>query len=120
MNTKDYLPLIESTLASIFEGKEPYNLYEPIRYVLSIGGKRLRPTFALMSCDLFGGNVNDAVYPACALEVYHNFTLLHVTAGDGFLNGTDDDVADIGISSPGPAKHTDAHKFFCTGVVSNF
>ena len=77
MNTKDYLPLIESTLVSIFEGKEPYNLYEPIRYVLSIGGKRLRPTFALMSCDLFGGNVNDAVYPACALEVYHNFTLLH-------------------------------------------
>ena len=77
MNTKDYLPLIESTLVSIFEGKEPYNLYEPIRYVLSIGGKRLRPTFALMACDLFGGNVNDAVYPACALEVYHNFTLLH-------------------------------------------
>ena len=77
MNTKNYLPLIESTLVSIFEGKEPYNLYEPIRYVLSIGGKRLRPTFALMSCDLFGGNVNDAVYPACALEVYHNFTLLH-------------------------------------------
>ena len=56
---------------------EPLQLYEPIAYTLDIGGKRLRPALVLMSCDLFGGEINKAVYPAMGVEIFHNFTLLH-------------------------------------------
>src|ERR1700744_2149787 len=52
-------------------------LYEPISYILSIGGKRMRPALLLMACDLFGGDVDDALAPALAIEVFHNFTLMH-------------------------------------------
>src|ERR1700742_1483832 len=55
----------------------PAELYEPISYILSIGGKRLRPALLLMACDLFGGEVDAAVSPALAIEVFHNFTLMH-------------------------------------------
>ncbi|RVU03100.1 polyprenyl synthetase family protein [Mucilaginibacter limnophilus] len=55
----------------------PNELYEPITYILSIGGKRLRPALVLMACDMFGGRVEDAVQPALAIEVFHNFTLMH-------------------------------------------
>lgn len=55
----------------------PLGLYEPIGYVLSLGGKRIRPMLTLMSCDMFGGDVKKALPAALALEVFHNFTLLH-------------------------------------------
>src|SRR5476651_2158612 len=55
----------------------PTELYEPIKYILSIGGKRMRPALLLMACDLFGGDVNSAIPPALAIEVFHNFTLMH-------------------------------------------
>src|ERR1700761_4783421 len=55
----------------------PAELYEPIRYILSLGGKRMRPALLLMACDLFGGDVHKAVAPALAIEVFHNFTLMH-------------------------------------------
>ncbi len=55
----------------------PAELYEPIRYMLSLGGKRIRPLLTLMACDLFGGNINDSVSSALALELFHNFTLVH-------------------------------------------
>ncbi len=55
----------------------PKNLYAPIKYVLSLGGKRIRPLAALMACDLFCGDATKAIKPALALEVFHNFTLLH-------------------------------------------
>ncbi len=57
--------------------KEPANLYEPIHYILQIGGKRLRPVLTLMTCDLFEGNVKQAYDAALAIEVFHNFTLVH-------------------------------------------
>ncbi|RXP44489.1 polyprenyl synthetase family protein [Lutibacter sp. HS1-25] len=57
--------------------KEPVNLYEPIHYILQIGGKRLRPVLTLMTCDLFGGNLRKAYDAALAVEVFHNFTLIH-------------------------------------------
>lgn len=57
--------------------KEPINLYEPIHYILQLGGKRLRPVLTLMSCDLFGGNVKEAYDAALAIEIFHNFTLVH-------------------------------------------
>src|ERR1700759_413091 len=55
----------------------PAQLYEPISYILSLGGKRMRPALLLMACDLFGGDVDAAIPPALAIEVFHNFTLMH-------------------------------------------
>ena len=57
--------------------KKPSSLYEPIKYTLDLGGKRMRPLLTLIACDLFDGNVSDAVKPALGLEIFHNFTLLH-------------------------------------------
>jgi geranylgeranyl diphosphate synthase type II len=55
----------------------PASLYEPISYILSLGGKRMRPALLLMACDLFGGDVMAAIPPALAIEVFHNFSLMH-------------------------------------------
>lgn len=57
--------------------KEPKGLYEPIGYTLAAGGKRLRPTLALIASALFGGKEEEVLPAALALEVFHNFTLLH-------------------------------------------
>lgn len=56
---------------------EPENLYSPIDYALQSGGKRLRPVLVLMATKLFGGDVEKAIKPAVAMEIFHNFTLLH-------------------------------------------
>lgn len=56
---------------------DPLQLYQPIAYTLDLGGKRLRPLLVLMSCDIFGGNIEKAIYPAMGVEIFHNFTLLH-------------------------------------------
>lgn len=58
-------------------GASPVELYEPINYIMSLGGKRLRPCLLLMACDMFGGDVEQALAPALAIEVFHNFTLMH-------------------------------------------
>ncbi len=55
----------------------PAELYEPIKYILSLGGKRIRPALLLMACDMFGGDIRKAIPPALAIEVFHNFTLMH-------------------------------------------
>lgn len=55
----------------------PKELYEPIEYILRQGGKRMRPTLCLLSCDMFGGNIEDCLTPAVAAEIFHNFTLVH-------------------------------------------
>ncbi len=57
--------------------KEPRGLYEPIGYVLSMGGKRIRPVLTLMACNLFSEEITMAIQPALGIEVFHNFTLLH-------------------------------------------
>jgi len=62
---------------------EPSELYEPINYILDLGGKRIRPLFTLLSCELFGGNYNNAVNQAIAIEIFHNFTLMHDDIMDG-------------------------------------
>ncbi|MBQ5458541.1 MAG: polyprenyl synthetase family protein, partial [Bacteroidales bacterium] len=56
---------------------EPKFLYEPVRYALSAGGKRIRPVMCLMSAEMFGSNADAAVDAALGLEIFHNFTLLH-------------------------------------------
>jgi geranylgeranyl diphosphate synthase, type II len=52
-------------------------IYEPINYIMQLGGKRMRPVLCLMSANLFSDEIEDAVYPALAIEVFHNFTLMH-------------------------------------------
>ncbi len=69
--------LIEKRLQNLNLPGEPKELYEPVKYILSIGGKRVRPALVLLACDLFGGSTASAVFPALAIEIFHNFTLLH-------------------------------------------
>ena len=57
--------------------REPYGLYEPIEYTLAAGGKRVRPQLAMIACELFDGKAEEIAPAAMALEVFHNFTLLH-------------------------------------------
>ncbi|WCC44591.1 polyprenyl synthetase family protein [Tenacibaculum finnmarkense] len=64
-------------LASKKTLKEPKNLYEPIDYILQIGGKRIRPMLTLMASDIFSGDYKKAMPTALAVEVFHNFTLVH-------------------------------------------
>ena len=68
---------IEKALARLTFDQPPRSLFDPITYILSLGGKRIRPALALMACDLFGGKNEDVLQPALGLEVFHNFTLLH-------------------------------------------
>lgn len=77
MNLDDYKHLFLEHLTKKSSVKEPKNLYEPIDYILNLGGKRLRPILVLMSCDLFGGNPKKALDAAMAIEMFHNFTLIH-------------------------------------------
>ena len=57
--------------------KEPINLYEPITYILGLGGKRLRPVLTLMTTEIFGSDYKKALDAALAIEVFHNFSLVH-------------------------------------------
>lgn len=57
--------------------REPKNLYEPIDYILQLGGKRIRPVLTLMAADIFSGDFKKALPAALAVEVFHNFTLVH-------------------------------------------
>lgn len=57
--------------------KEPKNLYEPIDYILQLGGKRIRPVLTLMAADIFNSDYKNALPAALAVEVFHNFTLVH-------------------------------------------
>ncbi|MFV0291272.1 MAG: polyprenyl synthetase family protein [Mangrovibacterium sp.] len=56
---------------------EPIALYEPVKYILDLGGKRLRPAMVLLASELFNGNQEDAMRVALSVEIFHNFTLLH-------------------------------------------
>lgn len=69
--------IIENRIENLNLPGEPKELYDPVRYILSIGGKRVRPALVLLGCDLFGGSVASATFPALAIEIFHNFTLLH-------------------------------------------
>jgi len=69
----DFLDFLENK----FSVKEPVNLYEPIFYILHLGGKRLRPVLTLMTTEIFGGDCKKAMEAALAIEVFHNFSLVH-------------------------------------------
>ena len=76
-NNDEILNLFENYLAQIHLPEEPELLYKPILYSMSGGGKRIRPTLLLLACEAFGGELQDALPAAAAVEMFHNFTLLH-------------------------------------------
>ena len=73
----EILELFESALAQLSMPEEPELLYTPIIYSMSGGGKRLRPVLLLITAEAFGGSLEDAMSAALAVEIFHNFTLLH-------------------------------------------
>ncbi|MBI3189238.1 MAG: polyprenyl synthetase family protein [Ignavibacteriales bacterium] len=86
---------IEKQLRLLVSSSEPKSVYEPIKYVLEAGGKRVRAALVLLACEAAGGQTNDALHAAVAMEVLHNFTLVH------------DDVMDNSLLRRGrPTVHT--------------
>lgn len=77
MKSADILTLVNNYLDNIPYTRKPETLYEPIRYVLSLGGKRIRPVLMLMSYNLYKDDADTILPTACGLETYHNYTLLH-------------------------------------------
>lgn len=77
MNPAIFVDALQNQLQQTAYGQAPAELYDPIRYIMSLGGKRLRPLMTLMAAYLFTDNWQKALKPALAVEVFHNFTLMH-------------------------------------------
>lgn len=105
---EDIQNIITSELEKINWSKEPRGLYEPIGYVLSMGGKRIRPALTLMACNMFSDNVHQALNSALGLEIFHNFTLLH----DDIM-----DRADVRRGQPTVHKKWDDNTAILSGDV---
>ena len=69
--------LIEAEIETYLQSYTHHKLYEPIKYLLQLNGKRIRPSLLLDSTSIFGGNIKEAMPIALAVEVFHNFTLMH-------------------------------------------
>lgn len=77
LKSEEVLSIVNEAIQSLPFNRQPTSLYEPVRYVLSIGGKRMRPVLMLLAYNLFKDNPQSILNQACALETYHNYTLLH-------------------------------------------
>ena len=73
----DYLQIIKDAISNLRLPEQPAGLYDPIRYTLDCGGKRLRPVLTLAACEAMGKEPMTAIHQAIAIEMFHNFTLLH-------------------------------------------
>ena len=77
----DFLSTVRQQFTQYLESnsgkREPRGLYDPVQYIMSLGGKRIRPLLLLMSNQALGGDINDALPAAMSVEMFHNFTLLH-------------------------------------------
>ena len=73
----EYLQIVTDAISNLRLPGQPNGLYDPIRYTLNCGGKRLRPVLALAACEAFGKEAMTAIHQAIAIEMFHNFTLLH-------------------------------------------
>lgn len=69
--------ILEEKISNLSLNHQPAELYDPISYMLELGGKRLRPALVLMSAEMFGTTFETAIEPALGIEVFHNFTLMH-------------------------------------------
>jgi geranylgeranyl diphosphate synthase type II len=76
-NQADLKNLVDKAIVNLSYNREADRLIDPIKYVLSIGGKRLRPVLSLLTCNLYNDQIFEAVMPATGIEVFHNFTLVH-------------------------------------------
>mgnify|MGYP003583785026 CR=1 FL=1 len=76
-NPTELQKIIENAIPKIAYPAQPANLYEPIKYIMSLGGKRIRPVMVLMATELFTDEVVKALDVALAIETFHNFTLVH-------------------------------------------
>jgi geranylgeranyl diphosphate synthase, type II len=76
-NQSELKNLIDKALINLSYNTEAGKLIDPVKYSLSIGGKRLRPVLALMACNIFNDKIDEAIMPAAGVEVFHNFTLVH-------------------------------------------
>lgn len=74
---KEQIALIENALSRLNWNDNPKSLYDPIEYVLSLGGKRIRPALCTLACEFYSGETEKAMSAALGLEIFHNFTLLH-------------------------------------------
>ncbi|MBR4925392.1 MAG: polyprenyl synthetase family protein [Prevotella sp.] len=75
--SEEILRLVNDYLAQLPYEREPQSLYEPIKYVLSMGGKRVRPVLMMLAYNMYKDDPESILPSACALETYHNYTLLH-------------------------------------------
>lgn len=76
-NHLELVKLVNNRLAELQYGQDPKELYEPIRYIMSLGGKRMRPLLVLLAYNLFKDDPKKIIDQAIAVEVFHNFTLVH-------------------------------------------
>lgn len=72
-----YQEIVAQAIDKYLFKQKPSELYDPMNYIISHGGKRIRPIMVLMGCELFGGDISKAMKPALAIEYFHNFTLIH-------------------------------------------
>ena len=77
LSFNEILEKVEHEISQLSFEYPPKSLYDPIEYILSLGGKRIRPALALMACNLYKENIDNVINPALGVEVFHNFTLLH-------------------------------------------
>ena len=77
LKSDEILRIVNEGLEALTYDRRPMSLYEPIRYVLSLGGKRIRPVLMLLGYNLYKEHPEDILMPALGLETYHNYTLLH-------------------------------------------
>lgn len=73
----EYQQIIAGAIEDFKASNSTLSLYDPVNYILSLGGKRMRPALVLLANDMFEGELEDAIRPAIAVEIFHNFTLLH-------------------------------------------
>ena len=73
----NYSKQFQDYLQSFEQKQTPKGLYAPISYLLALGGKRIRPTLTLMATDVFDGDTGNSLAAALAVELFHNFTLMH-------------------------------------------
>jgi len=100
--------LVDRELDQLHLPAEPSLIYDPIRYTLSLGGKRIRPYFVLTSCGMWGGEIKEAIPAGLAIELLHNFTLLH----DDIM-----DMAEIRRGKPSVFKKWDSSTAILAGDV---
>ena len=77
ITTENLLQTLQTEIEQTSYGESPAELYEPIRYIMALGGKRFRPLLTLLAASLYTDDLKNALKPAIAVEVFHNFTLMH-------------------------------------------